>query len=87
MYLHIGNEVIINTSDLVGIFDIEKASTSKHTREFINYASKMKRVRYVSLEMPKSFVVCLDKDLTEIIYVTNISCQTLRKRMGSRKIM
>ena len=81
MYLHIGNEVLVNSNDVVGVFDMEKASTSKNTKEFLNNAAKMKRVRYVSLDMPKSFVVCLDKDLTENVYVTNISCQTILKRL------
>jgi hypothetical protein len=31
-------------------------------------------------EMPKSFVVCLDKDFTETVYISQMSCATLLKR-------
>ncbi len=83
MYLHIGNDVMINTKELVGIFDIENSSTSQLTKEYLNFAGKMKRVKNVSsdmTDMPKSFVVCIDDDLTETVYISPISCLTLRKR-------
>lgn len=81
MYLHLGNDVLINTKNLIGIFDIEKSSTSKNTKNFLNYASKMNRVVNVSYEMPKSFIVCFDEDLNETVYISQISCATLKKRM------
>lgn len=83
MYLHIGNDTVINTSELIGVFDIEKTSVSKNTKDFLRDAGKKGRVRYVSGEMPKSFAVCLDKDLNETVYVTNISAATIKKRIES----
>lgn len=80
MYLHLGNDVLIKTKDLIGIFDIENSSTSKITKNYLNFASKNNRVVNVSYEMPKSFVVCLDDDLNEVVYITQISCATLKKR-------
>lgn len=82
MYLHIGNDVLINTKELIGIFDIENSSTSQLTKDFLNNAAKLDRIRTVSYEMPKSFIVCMDKDLTETVYVSQISCATLKKRMS-----
>lgn len=80
MYLHIGNDYSVLTKDIVGIFDIENTSISKSTREFLKNAEKLKRVIYTTYEMPKSFVVCLDESLTEKIYVSQLSCATLKKR-------
>lgn len=80
MYLHLGNDVLINTKDMIGIFDIENSSTSKLTKNYLNFASKNNRIYNVSFEMPKSFVVCLDEDLNEVVYITQISCATLKKR-------
>ena len=34
MYLHVGNEMILNEKDIIGVFDIENASISKFTKEF-----------------------------------------------------
>lgn len=80
MYLHLGNDCLINTKDLVGIFDIENSSTSKLTKNYLNFASKNHMIVNVSLDMPKSFVVCLDEDFNERVYITPISCSTLKKR-------
>lgn len=71
---------MVNTKDIVGIFDIENTSVSKNTREFLNFAAKNKRVVSCTYEMPKSFVVCLDEYLTETVYISQISCATLLKR-------
>lgn len=79
MYLHLGNDVLINTKSLIGIFDIENTSTSKFTKNFLNSTAN-KKIINVSYEMPKSFVVCFDNDGNEILYITNISVATLKKR-------
>ena len=65
MYLHLGNDFMVNERDIIGIFDIENSSVSQITKQYLSHASKNARVISCSYEMPKSFVVCLDKDLTE----------------------
>lgn len=80
MFLHLGNDILINTKNLIGIFDIEKSSISKFTKEFLGNAEKTKRIVNVSYEMPKSFIVCLDEDLNETVYISQISTATLKKR-------
>lgn len=83
MFLHIGNEKVISKKDIVGIFDIEKTSVSKNTKDFLNKAGKQNRVNYVSFDMPKSFVVCLDDNLNETVYISPISVATLIKRISN----
>ncbi|MBP1573562.1 MAG: DUF370 domain-containing protein [Oscillospiraceae bacterium] len=85
MYLHIGNDYTVRTRDIIGIFDIENTSLSKDTRDFLKVSEKNKRVVYTTFEMPKSFVVCLDESLTEKIYVSQLSCATLKKRFENQK--
>ncbi|WP_028511067.1 extracellular matrix/biofilm biosynthesis regulator RemA family protein [Ruminococcus sp. NK3A76] len=81
MLLHLGNEISISSKEIVGIFDIEGSSVSKITRDFLNNAEKKgKKIVYCTYDMPKSFVVTLDEDLTERIYISRISCATLLKR-------
>lgn len=72
---------MVEIKNIVAIFDIENASTSKTTREFLASAGKAKRVISCSYELPKSFVVTLDKDFTERIYISAISPSTLKKRL------
>lgn len=76
MYLHIGGEVSVLVSDVVGIFDIEATSTSRMTADFLSKSQKMGRIYSVTNEMPKAFVIC-----TDYTYITNVSHQTLRKRL------
>ncbi|MBO5447812.1 MAG: DUF370 domain-containing protein [Ruminococcus sp.] len=82
MFLHLGNNFLINTRDVIGIFDIENTSVSKATKKFLAAAEKNGRVVYCTYDMPKSFAVCLDRDLTEKVYISQMSCATLLKRFG-----
>lgn len=84
MYLHLGNDYLADTKEIVGIFDIENTSVSKITKSFLSSAEKNKRVVYCTYELPKSFVVCLDKNLTETVYVSQMSCSTLLKRFRKK---
>ncbi len=84
MFLHLGNDYIINTKNLVGIFDLENTSVSKYTKEFINNASKQGRVFNCTYEMPKSYVVTLDENLTETVYISQLACSTLLKRFNKQ---
>ena len=81
MYLHIGNDYMVNSRDIVGIFDIENSSTSGITRDYLANAEKNRRVTYCTYELPKSFVVCFDNGtLEEKVYVSQLNCATLLKR-------
>ena len=86
MYLHIGNDYIINSKNIVGIFDLENSSTSAITRDYLGSAEKNKHVTYCTYELPKSFVVCFDdKTLEERVYISQLSCATLLKRYKSSR--
>ncbi|WP_101697446.1 extracellular matrix regulator RemB [Clostridium minihomine] len=80
MYLHLGQDTVIKTDDIVGIFDLETSTISKNTREYLARAEKDGRVVNVSMEMPKSFVLCCDKREKITVYISQISSTTLLKR-------
>lgn len=84
MYLHLGNDFMVNVNEIIGIFDIENTSVSKITKDFLNESSNKKRVISCTYEMPKSFIVCLDNDFTETVYISQMSCATLLKRFNRR---
>lgn len=80
MYLHLGQEIVVNKNDIVGIYDMDTTTVSKHTREYLNLAEREKRVFYISpYELPKSFVVVKDGK-EEKVYICPLSSQTLLKR-------
>ncbi len=82
MYIHLGNNVMLPTDEIIGIFDLESTSISKRTRDYLNKAEKAGKVITVSYDLPRSFVVA-GKDKNNVkIYISQISSQTLLKRTG-----
>ena len=81
MYIHLGQETVIRTADVVGIFDLDNTTISKHTRDFLARAEKENRVINVTYELPKSFVV-VDDGNGQKVYISQISSTTLLKRTG-----
>lgn len=79
MYLHLGNDVVINTEKIVAMFDIDACTVSKKTRDFLAAAQKNGEVINVSYELPRSFVVCNDKGKTSV-YISQLSTKTLSRR-------
>ena len=83
MFIHLGQDLIINKKEIIAIFDLENTTTSKITREFFLKNSKIKNVIYVDNELPKSFVLTKENK----IYVTSLSESTLAKRFNRKNIL
>lgn len=79
MYLHIGLSYVIDTRNIVGIFDIEKTSCSGITREFLSEAQKSGKIITATSELPKSYIVCSEGKKTSV-YLSQLSTGTLQKR-------
>ena len=82
MYIHLGSDVTVAESEIIGIFDIERTSVEKSVNEYLSRCQKSGSIYYVSLEMPKSFVVCRD-----CVYVTNVGSATFKQRGGNKRIV
>lgn len=82
MYLHLGNDIVVRMKNVIGIFDMETSTIGKSTRSYLARAEKLGRVINVSMEMPKSFIVCREKDNKIIVYISQISTATLNKRVS-----
>ena len=80
MFIHLGQDTVVNDKEIVGIFDIENTTISKSTRNFLNFSEKRKEVFNVSYEMPKSFIVCSKGKKDKKVYISQISSSTLQKR-------
>lgn len=85
MYLHIGQDTVVRLQDIVGIFDIDTTSISTITRDYLKHAQQAGMVVNVTDELPKSFVVCHEKNRLEgtevvTVYISQISSTTLLKR-------
>ena len=79
-YLHIGINVMVDPRRVIGIFDLDNTSTSKHTRRFLDGAEKEGVVQSACEDIPKSFLVCDHPYHRQIIYLSQLNSQTLLKR-------
>jgi hypothetical protein len=79
MYLYLGQDTVVKTRDIVGIFDLDNTSVSKETRGYLAAAEKSGRVFTVSEELPKSFVVCEAAGIKSD-YISQVAPATLLKR-------
>ena len=86
MYLHIGQNEIIPERRIIGIFDLDKCSTSKRTRDFLSAADKEGVVLDISGDIPKSFVVCDHPYHSQIIYLSQLNPSTLKNRAESNRL-
>ncbi len=86
MFLHLGENTIIRTKEIIGIFDLDNTTVSKSTRDYLSYMQKNNKIVNVSYELPKSFVVCKDEEINDnIVYISPLSTQTLLKRIQKNK--
>ncbi len=85
MYLHLGQNTVVNKNNVVGIFDLDGTTVSVKTRNFLRSAEKSGNVFNVSDELPKSFVICEENGKTTV-YISQMSAYTLLKRFSSKEV-
>jgi hypothetical protein len=73
---------VITFDEIIGIFDLDTTTVSKRTRDYLAKAEKAGIVENVCYDIPKSFIVCRDKNGNEKVYISQISSSTLLKRTG-----
>ncbi len=79
-YLHIGQNAMVSQRRIIGIFDLDITSQSRRTQEFLNRAEEDGVVVPVTEDIPKSFLVCDHPYHRQIVYISQLSPQTLQKR-------
>lgn len=57
MYIHIGNDRVVLKKDVLAVFDLDSATVSKSTRDYLKKAEKEKRVTLLGYDLPKSFLI------------------------------
>ena len=83
MYLHLGQSVVVPFRDVVGVFDLDNASSSHLTRAFLERAEKEGRVVNVSDDLPRSFVLVGGEEGPPTVYISQLSPSALLRRTES----
>ena len=80
MYFHAGQDFVLNTRDLLGVFDLDTAGASRRTEEYFRKAEAEGAV--VDLcppgTLPRSFLLTDFPD--ETVYLSPLSPAALKKR-------
>lgn len=75
MYIHLGGEKVVRSSELIAIFDISIEKSSKISKQFVTFAVSDKKMERIGEEEAKSIVVT-----RSTVYYSPISSSTLKKR-------
>lgn len=75
MFIHLGGDLIIRSTNLIAIFDLSIEESSKISRNFIDFAVKHGKIEKIGEEESKSLVITEQK-----IFYSPISSTTLKKR-------
>ncbi len=79
MYLHIGQNVVVPTGSVVGVFDLDNTTSTPVTRRFLERLEAAGRLFNIAEDIPRSFVVCREAGVTTV-YLSQLSSQTLARR-------
>ena len=80
MYVSIGADFAVRERSIIGIFDLENTSWSKHTRNFLREAEQQGEVIPISEDLPKSFLLTEEFGLHRV-YLTQFSPSALERRI------
>lgn len=81
MYIHIGGEYTLSDKWIVGIFDIDQTTTyGTDTNNFLKKQEESGKLDIVSPDLPRSFVVTLDR-----VYLSPISAKTIVARSHQKE--
>ena len=86
MLLHLGQDTVVNTKDIIAICDMDTSTVSQKTRDFLAKEEKSGQVVNVSMELPKSFVIAKTGDKITV-YISQLSSSTLTKRAESNQYL
>lgn len=80
MFLQLGQNTVIEQENIIGIFDLDKCTISKKTRDYLSKAEKSGKIIYASYELPKSFILCCEEN-GYVVYISQLSSSTINKRI------
>lgn len=79
MYMRIEDNIVVNTKDIVGVFDTDNTTVSRLGRRFLADSQKNGLIANSTDDLPKSFVVTNENGRSKI-YFSSVSSAVLAKR-------
>ena len=85
MYIHAGNNLVLNSKDIIGIFDMDNTTVSTRGRDFLPEAQKNGSLVNSTEELPVSFIVT-GKENGRKVYLSSLSPKVLGSRAKKKNI-
>ena len=79
MYLRVEENIIVNSDDIIGIFDMDNTTVSRLGRTFLAKSEKNGLIINSTDDLPKSFVVTNGNKETKI-FISSVSSKILARR-------
>ncbi|HZK71505.1 MAG TPA: extracellular matrix/biofilm biosynthesis regulator RemA family protein [Clostridia bacterium] len=76
MFLHLGEDTVVLTKDIIVIMDMDGATISKFSRELLRKGELDGNIVTVSSLLPRTIIITLDNK----IYLSPVSTSTLLKK-------
>ena len=81
MYLSLGSDMAVRDTSIIGIFDLDNTTCSKHTRAFLRQAEENGQVVAAGEDLPKSFLLTSEVGMNRV-YLSQFNPATLEKRLS-----
>ncbi|MCD8390398.1 MAG: DUF370 domain-containing protein [Firmicutes bacterium] len=85
MYLHLGNNIVVNTDEIIGIFDTDNTTVSRQGKNFLPRAQDSGIIINAASDLPKSFAVT-KKNGKVTVYISSYTSKALAKNSASLTI-
>lgn len=85
MYLYLGQNVTVAEREILGLFDMDNTSWSFRSREFLERAEQEGRTRWLTEDLPRSFVLVQDQTGQTLVYFSPFSVSMLSGQRGRFK--
>ena len=85
MYINLGNEVTVKEEEIIGFFDLDNATVSKVSRNYLSASEKRCEVKSLTYDLPKTFIVCAKEKGENNVYLSQFSTSTLIKRINYKE--
>ncbi len=86
MYLYLGQDKVVRTCEIVGIFDLDNTTVSKTTREMLRKAEQNGDAVTIMGDLPKSYIVCSDQKGKQKVFISPVTPSTLQKRIRKKNV-
>ena len=86
MYLHAGSNYVVNTKEIIGIFDMDNTTVSRLGRNFLSRAQQNNEVINATEGLPLSYIISNRRGKSKI-YISSFSPRVLSKRTKTSKII